>query len=64
MLYEVITVLEEQRSVVVHFAQRRDFDREYRQPVVKIGAEVAFSHFLSQVAIGGGDHACPGKALP
>src|SRR5206468_434003 len=42
-------VLEQQRAVVVHLAQRRHFDRENRQSVIQVRAEVAFPDFLAQV---------------
>src|SRR6266581_4114168 len=42
---------------------RRHFDRENRQPVIQVRAEVAFPDFLAQVAIGGGDHPGTGETL-
>ena len=54
-------MVEQQQAVAAHVAQRGDADREYREPVVEIGAEAAGLDFLAQVAIGGGDDARPGS---
>ena len=60
---ELAVVLEQQGAIVVHLAQRRHLDREHRQPVIQVGAEVPFPDFLAQVAIGGGDHPGTREAL-
>src|SRR5882672_11101447 len=49
---ELAVVLEQQRAIVFHLAQGRDFDRENRKPVIQVGAEITLPDFLAQIAIG------------
>src|SRR6267142_1705055 len=60
---EVAVMLEQQGAVLVHLAQRRHFDREHRQPVIQVGAEIPFPDFLAQVPIGRGNYPGTGEAL-
>ena len=55
---EFAEMVEQQQAVATHVAQRWNADREYRKPVVKVGAEAPCLDFLAQVAIGGGNDAC------
>ena len=49
-------MLREQRDVLASLAQRGKRDRKDIQPVVQIVPEPVLSNFVSQVAIGGGNH--------
>src|SRR5712664_3191986 len=60
---ELAVMLEQQGAVLVHLAQRRYLDREHRQPVIQVGAEIPFPDFLAQVAVSGGNHPGTGETL-
>ena len=49
--------IHQRKDVFFAIAQRRDEDRDDRQAIVKILAEVAFAHGFFQIAIGRGDDA-------
>ena len=56
-------VIEQEELVGIHLAQGRYADRENRNTVIEIGAEVAGANLLAQVAVGGGNDACAADVL-
>jgi hypothetical protein len=59
---ELGKVRQQASFVLAQIAQRRYRYREYAQSMIKIGTKAPGLYFLSQVAVGGGDH--PRVALP
>src|SRR5262245_12893088 len=49
-------MLREQRDVATPLAERRHDDRGHLQAEIEVGAKLAFTHALIEVAMGGGDH--------
>ncbi|MNO92140.1 hypothetical protein D3C76_837040 [compost metagenome] len=47
--------IDEKRQVIAMLAQRRNFHRQHRQSIVKVGAKLAAVHQATQVLVGGGN---------